>query len=479
MKRPEFLTRWFGIQPGEERLSFALFLDRLGEADSLIEKWRYRAGDIIYISVYIGKRVRRMRWIACWRAAWGSRAHRKVKRFAGDIARGSWEGMKVSHLRNGMRGLAQDPRGRFGSRTVGFSMVALSALFIFLEMPFFANPQGVGSAGPKVQGTPGDPLRDPREVHLRHVRQLTSGGTNAEAYFSFDGRRLVFQATQGGFRCDQIFTMDVAGSEPKLVSTGRGRTTCGYFLPDNRHIVYASTHLSGADCPPRPDYSRGYVWPVYPTYQIFRATLDGRIVEPLTNSASYDAEATVSPDGRKMVFTSSRDGDLELYAMDLATRKIKRLTREVGYDGGAFYSPDSRWIVYRANHPSSTQEMARYRELLARNLVEPMQMELFVMRADGSERRQITRLGKANFAPYWLPDGKRIIFSSNFGSASPRQFELYVVDLEGGTPERITFTGGFNSFPMFSPDGKKLVFSSNRNAAQPREINVFIADWTP
>ena len=387
--------------------------------------------------------------------------------------------MKISRLLNGIRGPALDLRGQLRSQTLVFSVIVLSVVFIFSERTFFGSPQGVGSAGPTVQGVPGDPLRDPREVHLRHVRQLTSGGTNAEAYFSFDGRRLVFQATRNGFRCDQMFIMDVAGSKPNLVSIGQGRTTCGYFLPDNRHIVYASTHLSGADCPPRPDYSHGYVWPVYPTYQIFRATLDGKIVELLANSESYDAEATVSPDGRKMVFTSSRDGDLELYEMDLVTKKVKRLTREIGYDGGAFYSPDSRWIVYRANHPSSTEEIARYQDLLARNLVEPMQMELFVMRADGSGRRQITRLGKANFAPYWLPDGKRIIFSSNFGSSSPREFELYVVNLDGGTPKQITFTGGFNSFPMFSPDGKKLVFSSNRNAAQPREINVFIADWTP
>ena len=339
------------------------------------------------------------------------------------------------------------------------------------------TPQGVGSAGPQMKGVEGDPLRDPREAHLRNIRQLTTGGTNAEAYFSYDGRHLIFQATRDGFACDQIFVMDLEGSKPKLVSTGKGRTTCGYFLPGDRQVVYASTHLGGDECPPRPDYSRGYVWPIYPSYQIFRATLDGTITEQLTRAPGYNAEATLSPDGKKMVFTSTRDGDLELYDMELSTGRIRRLTHEEGYDGGAFYSPDSQWIVYRAFHPTEDEDRQHYRDLLAENLVEPMRMELFVMRSDGSDRRQITRLGKANFAPFWLPDGKRIIFSSNFESSSPREFELYVVRREGGRPERITFSGGFNSFPMFSPDGKKLVFSSNRNARQPREINVFIADW--
>ena len=216
-----------------------------------------------------------------------------------------------------------------------------------------------------------------------------------------------------------------------------------------------------------------------------------QVVEQLTRAKGYNAEATLSPDGKKMVFTSTRDGDLDLYEMDLESRQVSRLTDEVGYDGGAFYSPDGEWIVYRANHPVSPEDRKHYRDLLAENLVEPMRMELFVMRASKSKgkgkggtgpgpgRRQITRLGKANFAPFWLPDGKRVIFSSNFESESPRQFELYVVGLDGGTPERITFTGGFNSFPMFSPDGKKMVFSSNRNARSPREINVFVADWVP
>ena len=359
--------------------------------------------------------------------------------------------------------------------------VTLTAL-IFLAFPFgrtSLKAQGVGSAGPKVQGAKGDPLRDPRETHLRNLRQLTFGGTNAEAYFSFDGLRLVFQATREGFGCDQIFVMDLGEPEPKLVSTGKGRTTCGYFFPDGEYVLYASTHLSGDDCPPRPDYSRGYVWPVYPSYQIFRAAVEGGSVEPLTHAAGYNAEATLSPDGTRMVFTSTRDGDLDLYEMDLASRQVSRLTDEVGYDGGAFYSPDGEWIVYRAHHPTSPRDRKHYRDLLAANLVEPMQMELFVMRADGSGRRQITRLGKANFAPFWLPDGKRVIFSSNFELESPRQFELYMVGLDGGTPERITFTGGFNSFPMLSPDGRRLVFSSNRNARSPREINVFVADWVP
>lgn len=352
-------------------------------------------------------------------------------------------------------------------------------MLMFTGISLSATPQGVGTTGPQFRGLKGDPLRETREVHLRNIRQLTTGGTNAEAYFSYDGKYLIFQATRDGFQCDQIFLMSSEGSEVRLLSTGKGRTTCGYFLPGNQQVIYSSTHLGGDACPQRPNRSQGYVWPIYPSYQIFRASLSGIITEQLTRAPGYNAEATVSPDGRKMVFTSTRDGDLELYDMDLLTRRIRRLTHQEGYDGGAFYSPDSQWIVYRAFHPTGKADLAHYQDLLSKNLVEPMRMEIFIMRADGSEHRQITHLGKANFAPFWLPSGKRIIFSSNFEATSAREFELYMVKSNGNELERITFSGGFNSFPMFSPDGKKLVFSSNRNAKRPREINIFIADWIP
>lgn len=338
---------------------------------------------------------------------------------------------------------------------------------------------GLGGVGPVVHGTPDDPLRDPRETHLHNVKQLTFGGQNAEAYFSYDGERLIFMSTREPYQCDQIFTMNIDGSNVHLVSTGKGRTTCGYFYPDGKHVLYSSTHLAGDACPPRPDYSHGYVWAVYSAYQIYYATDDGKILKALTSAPGYNAETTLSTDGKKTVFTSSRDGDLDIYTMDADGSNVRRLTNTLGYDGGPFFSPDSKWIVYRAHHPSSPEEIARYKSLLAQDLVEPNEMDLWLMRADGSEQHQITKLGGASFAPAFFTDSKRIIFSSNYEHAGSSQFELYAIDRDGKKLERITFAGGFSAFPQFSPNGKKIVFISNRNAKAPHEINVFIADWAP
>lgn len=338
---------------------------------------------------------------------------------------------------------------------------------------------GLAGAGPVVHGTPDDPLRDLREVHLQHVRQLTFGGQNAEAYFSSDGRRLIFQSTRPPYECDQMFVMNTDGSGVHLVSTGRGRTTCGYFYPNGKHILYASTHEASAACPPRPDYSHGYVWGVYSSYRIYYATDKGEILKNLTPWKGYNAEATLSADGRKIVFTSSRDGDLDIYTMDADGGNVRRLTHELGYDGGPFFSPDGEWIVYRAHHPTAAAEVERYRWLLASDLVSPLEMDLYLMRADGSAKRQITHLAGASFAPSFFPGGQRLIFSSNYQAPTTSEFELYAVNRDGSGPEQITFTGGFNAFPMFSPDGRRLVFVSNRNAKAPHEINVFLADWVP
>jgi TolB protein len=364
----------------------------------------------------------------------------------------------------------------------GFALAALIVSLFF--GPSLAGQEKKGSTGasgigPAVNGSPGDPLRDPREVHLRHVKQLTFGGQNAEAYFSFDGKRLIFQSTRQPYPCDQIFVMNSDGSSPHLVSTGKGRTTCSYFFKDGRHILFSSTHLASPDCPPRPDYSKGYVWGVYSAYQILYATDSGRILKQLTQGPGYNAEATLSTDGRKIVFTSSRDGDLEIYTMNADGAHAKRLTHTLGYDGGPFFSPDGKWIVYRAHHPATPAEVARYKELLAQDFVEPTQMDLYVMRSDGSAQRQITSLGGASFGPYFLPDNNRIIFASNYQKPESSEFELFAVNRDGAKLEQITFAGGFTAFPQFSPDGKKLVFASNRNAKAPHEINVFMADWVP
>ncbi|MDT5262720.1 MAG: hypothetical protein QOC61_1724 [Acidobacteriota bacterium] len=318
----------------------------------------------------------------------------------------------------------------------------------------------------------------PSEKHLRHVRQLTFGGENAEAYFSGDGQQLIFQSKRDGRECDQIYTMRVDGSGvPRMVSTGKGRTTCSYFFPHSPRILYSSTHMVSEACPPPADYSHGYVWAVYPSYDIYTARPDGTDVKQLTNSPGYDAESTMTVDGKKIVFTSMRDGDLDIYTMDADGKHVKRLTNELGYDGGPFFSRDGKKIVYRANHPKTPAEVERYKKLLAENLIEPNALEIWVMDADGRNKRQVTRLGVASFAPYFLPDGKRIIFATNYPDIHSRDFNLYVVGVDGTGLEQITFNESFDGFPMFSPDGRKLVFASNRNAKTKGDTNVFIADW--
>jgi TolB protein len=317
----------------------------------------------------------------------------------------------------------------------------------------------------------------PAEKHLRNLKQLTFGGENAEAYFSSDGKQLIFQSTREGHGCDQIYTMNVHGSDVKMISTGDGRTTCSYFFPGGKRILYSSTHLGDKQCPPRPDFSRGYVWAVYPAFDIFTAKPDGSDLKQLTNTPGYDAETTITLDGKKLVFTSMRDGDLDIYTMDANGKNVRRLTNELGYDGGPFWSYDGKQIVYRAHHPKTDQEKAEYSSLLKDNLIRPSVLEIWVMNADGSNKRQVTSNGKANFGPYFFPDGKRIIFASNMDDPRQRNFDLYKINVDGTGLERITFNDTFDGFPMFSPDGKKLVFASNRNGKTQGETNVFIADW--
>jgi Tol biopolymer transport system component len=314
------------------------------------------------------------------------------------------------------------------------------------------------------------------ERHLKNLRQLTFGGENAEAYFSFDGTRLIFQSARDGYACDQIYTMDLEGGNVRRVSTGKGRTTCSYFLPDGKHFIYSSTHLGGDQCPPKPDFSKGYVWAIDKNFDIFLSDFEGNLTR-LTRTPGYDAEATVSPDGKRIVFTSVRDGDLELYSMNTDGSGVKRLTHTLGYDGGAFFSPDNRKIVYRGAHPTDPAVIARYKELLTQGLIEPGELELYVMDADGSNSVQITRNRAANFCPFFHPNGKQIIFASNVGDPKGRNFDLYLINLDGTGLEQVTTNETFDGFPMFSPDGKKLVFASNRNGKVRGETNVFIADW--
>ena len=341
---------------------------------------------------------------------------------------------------------------------------------------------GMACGAPAAEPPPADTSSDTasggatRERRLTNLLQLTFGGENAEAYFAPDGSRLIFQSTREGVPCDQIFTMDLDGSNLQMVSTGKGRTTCGYFYPGSEAMVYASTHLAGAECPPPPSFEMGYVWAVYDSYDIFRAEPDGTTLTRLTETPGYDAEATIGPDGR-IVFTSVRDGDMEIYSMNDDGSDVRRLTHRQGPDGGPFFSPDGTKIVFRGREIPDGAGYDDYTALLNRGLWRPTALEILVMDADGRNVRQVTNLGGANFAPFWHPDGERIIFSSNWHNPEGRNFDLFLVNIDGLGLERITFNETFDGFPMFSPDGRQLVFASNRDAAAEGDTNVFLADW--
>ncbi|MCC7297622.1 MAG: PD40 domain-containing protein [Bacteroidia bacterium] len=332
---------------------------------------------------------------------------------------------------------------------------------------------------PKNTVTPGA-----TEKHFKSLTQLTFGGDNAEAYWSFDSKSITFQSNNPawGLECDQIFSAPIASFvdstfKPQIISTGAGRTTCSYFMPGNNSVLFASTHVSNKACPVVPDHSHGYVWPVYDAYDIFVSDLKGKIENQLTQEKGYDAEATVSPDGKSIVFTSTRSGDLELWIMDIDGKNPRQITHGLGYDGGAFFSPDSKKLVFRSSRPTAPEDVKHYKDLLAKGLVEPSDMEIYTVNVDGTDLKQITHLGKANWAPFYHPSGKKILFSSNHKSTKGYDFQLYMINEDGSGLEQVTTESVFNSFPMFSPDGKYLIFSSNRNNHGTRATNLFVAEW--
>jgi tricorn protease-like protein len=328
-------------------------------------------------------------------------------------------------------------------------------------------------------------LNYPDEKHFKNIQQLTFGGDNAEAYFGFDNEHIAFQRTNKdeGIKCDQIFFGKVPAMGEKfeynMVSTGKGRTTCAYIMPDKKHVLYASTHLGADTCPPVPDRKvvKKYVWPIYDSYDIFVADLKGKVTKQLTKTPGYDGEAVISRDGKKILFTSMRNGDLDLYTMDIDGKNVKQITKDLGYDGGAWFSPDGKKIVWRASRPKTDEEVKEYKDLLSQGLVMPTNMEVFVANADGSNVQQVTKLGKANWAPNFTPDGKRIIFASNHEYAKGFPFNIYLINMDGTGLEKVSHDGGFDAFPMFSPNGKKFIFSSNRNNGGTHDTNVFVCDW--
>lgn len=357
---------------------------------------------------------------------------------------------------------------------IKYFSLTLTALLIYVNISTACDKPVTGG---KVSQQDSTSLILPEEKHFANIKQLTFGGENAETYFSLEGDKFSFQSTRDGFKCDQIYTMNIDGTNIKQVSNGKGRTTCAYFLPGGNRILFASTHEGGDDCPPKPDFSKGYVWALYDTYDIYSVDTNGNNMQKLTDVKGYDAEATVSPKGDKIVFTSTRDGDIDIYTMNLDGSGVMRLTDEPGYDGGAFFSPDGSKIVYRASRPQEGKELDDYRALLLQGLIRPSKLDIYVMDADGSNKTRVTDNNAANFAPFFHPDGKRIIFASNIADPMSRNFDIYMVNIDGTGLERITYYDEFDGFPMFSPDGKKLVFSSNRNNSQPGETNVFIVDW--
>jgi Tol biopolymer transport system component len=361
----------------------------------------------------------------------------------------------------------------------------LAAVILFTACSAPKNEEESKSAAQTVAQTEGS-LIYPEEKHFKNMRQLTFGGDNAEAYWSFDDTKLVMQSNYDawGLDCDQIFYFDVekddlSAGKPVLLSTGKGRTTCSYFLPGDTTIVYGSTHLGGDACPPEPERRTDgkYLWPVYSTYDIFVSDLEGNIINQLTNEPGYDAEATVSRQGDKIVFTSDRTGDLELYTMDIDGSNVKQITSDLGYDGGAFFSPDGSKLIFRSSRPETEEEKAEYKQLLSEGLVAPTNMELYICNVDGSDLTKITDLGKANWAPFFHPGGEKIIFSSNHKGARGFEFNLFMINLDGTGLEQITYDSVFDDFPMFSNDGTKIVFSSNRNNGGTRDTNLFVADW--
>ncbi|MFS4415529.1 TolB family protein [Maribacter sp. 2307ULW6-5] len=364
-----------------------------------------------------------------------------------------------------------------------FSFV-LCALFVLGSCKTDPKRPADNQEAPQSLMAGADTLIYPEEKYFKSIRQITFGGDNAEAYWGWDDKQMVFQSNNEawGVGCDQMFLMNVEEDfkdrQPPMISTGLGRTTCAYFMPDNKHYVYGSTHLGGEECPEVPLRRNGnYVWPVYDTFDIFVADLEGNITAQLTDEPGYDAEATVSPKGDKIVFTSDRSGDLELYTMNLDGSDVRQITDELGYDGGAFFSPDGTQLIFRASRPQTPEAIKKYKDLLAEGLVEPTDMELFICNADGSDLRQLTFLGNANWSPFFHPSGKKILFSSNYEAEEGFPFNLYLIDTDGKNLERVTHGKTFDAFPVFSNDGKYLAFSSNRNNGGTRDTNLFIAEW--
>lgn len=353
----------------------------------------------------------------------------------------------------------------------------LIVVFIALATLVLMRWNAVNRYSSYADGSAND-LIEEKEKHFKNLKQLTFSGENAEAYFSSDSKKLIFQSHDGEGKCDQIYTMDLKSGEIEMVSTGDGVTTCAFFeYPKNEKILYASTHHYAKQCPPKPDFSKGYVWKLHESYDIFSSKSDGSGIKQMTFEEGYDAEATVALDGSRVVYTSISSGDLEIWTMNIDGSDKRMLTNKLGYDGGAFFSHDAKKIIWRAFYPETEKEIIDYNNLINESLIRPMNLQLRIMNSDGTDKKQITFNDGANFAPYFFPNDQRIIFCSNMADPKGRDFDLWAINTDGTNLERVTYFNGFDGFPVFSPNGKYFVFASNRNQAKRGDTNIFIAEW--
>jgi len=314
------------------------------------------------------------------------------------------------------------------------------------------------------------------EDHLTKIKQLTREGENKKASFAPNNEKIIFQAMRDNLRCDAIYSMKRDGSEINLLSSGKGIAVSAKIAPDNESIIYSSTHKVDYQCPQRPEFSLDYVWSLYRDYDVFVSDSFGGSTKRLTRTEDYDGNASYSPTGNRVVFTSNRSGDLELYLMNSDGSNVKQLTKAVGYDGDAVFSPDGKYIVWRASRPKGN-DLDEYRYQLSQGLLRAGKFELFLLKLGSKRAVRLTNNGATNFSPSFDPQSSKVIFSSNMSQDDGLNYDLYTVDIKTRKLERITYYSGFDGYPVFSSDGKKLLFTSSRNFRYKAETNIFTVDW--
>jgi Tol biopolymer transport system component len=355
-----------------------------------------------------------------------------------------------------------------------FSSTSLQLVFIISSIILLLNSCGVIDE-PKQRNVRKAQLYY-GEDHLTKVTQLTFTGENTQASFSPDNKNIIFQSTRNRLRCDAIFRMHSDGSDISQISSGKGIASSAVISPDNNSIIYSSTQKVDYQCPSKPEYSKAYSWLLYSSYDLFKDELTGGSDERIIKSSSYDGGAVYSPKGDKIIFSSGRTGDLELYIANSDGNNVKQLTNIDGYDGDAVFSRDGKYIVWRASRPKGN-DLHDYRYQLSQGIIKEGKFEIFMMKLAGGKPIQLTNNGATNFSPSFDPNSNNIIFSSNMSQKDGRNYDIYTLNLKTRKLERITYYSGFDGYPVFSSDGKKLLFTSSRNFRYKAEKNIFIVNW--